>query len=333
MRSAVAICSGHAEGPAANFWDAGQPTTIGRVERWRARGSVRWRSHGFRRGPQSGSHSDVSSAPPKIPCIEFSPARLQTKVSCHQPGPSRTGPELKCQVHIPSGASRFDLTFVAYVPLADYRWHYQPVRLRLTAATTLAHGPFAPSGFIVSCSSPPLRPDPPVSPAPPDFTSSAYTGGRARRLGLGCERHLPCFGSALPPRVRPPLRREEKQVHIPAESLLPWPSSHNHGVSSSTPDIGFRRDSLSTLLSVRFAAARVIARSPGPIRPGETLLSGRRELCTRAFPREGHPSRESGIATRHPGRTPRPDFHRLEHCRYRLHGYEANTGRDVTQRL
>ncbi len=113
----------------------------GRVERWRARGSVRWRSHGFRRGPQSGSHSDVSSAPPKIPCSEFSPARLQAKVCCHQPGPSRTGPELKCQVHIPSGASRFDLSFVAYVPPADYRWHYQPARLRLTAATTLAHGP------------------------------------------------------------------------------------------------------------------------------------------------------------------------------------------------
>jgi hypothetical protein len=155
---------------------------------------------------------------------------------------------------------------------------------------------------IVSRSSPPLRPDPPVSPAPPDFTSSAYTGGRARRLGLGCERHLPCFGSALPPHVRPPLRREEKQVHIPAESLLPWPSPHNHGVGSSTPDIGFRRDSLSTLLSVRFATARVIACPPGPIRPGETSLSGRRGLCTRAFPREGLPSRESGIATRHPGR-------------------------------
>ena len=108
------------------------PPLEGRVERWRARGSVRWRSHGFRRGPQSGSHSDVSSAPPKIPCIEFSPARLQAKVCCHQPDPSRTDPELKCQVHIPSGASRFDLTFVAYVPPADYRWHYQPARLRLT---------------------------------------------------------------------------------------------------------------------------------------------------------------------------------------------------------
>src|SRR5262249_45139246 len=54
---------------------------------------------------------------------------------------------------------------------------------------------------IVSRSSPPLRPDPPVSPTPPDFTSSAYTGGPARQLGLGCERHLPCFGSVFLPHV------------------------------------------------------------------------------------------------------------------------------------
>src|SRR5438093_15424 len=69
---------------------------------------------------------------------------------------------------------------------------------------------------IVSRSSPPLRPDPPVSPAPPDFTSSAYTGGRARQLGLGCERHLPCFGSVFLPHVPSPLRREENQGPIPA---------------------------------------------------------------------------------------------------------------------
>jgi hypothetical protein len=68
----------------------------------------------------------------------------------------------------------------------------------------------------VSRSSLPLRPDPPVSPAPPDFTSSAYTGGRARQLGLGCERHLPCFGSVLLPHVPSPLRREENQGLIPA---------------------------------------------------------------------------------------------------------------------
>jgi hypothetical protein len=76
-------------------------------------------------------------------------------------------------------------------------------------------------------------------------------------------------------------------------------------------------------LSVRFATARVVARPPGPIRPEETSLSGRRGLYTRAFPQEDHPPHESGVATRHPGWTPRPDFHRLEHCRYRLHSLSA----------
>ena len=35
----------------------------GRVGRWRAGGRVRWQIHGFRRGPQSGSHDHVSRPP------------------------------------------------------------------------------------------------------------------------------------------------------------------------------------------------------------------------------------------------------------------------------
>ena len=61
------------------------------------------------------------------------------------------------------------------------------------------------------------------------------------------------------------------------------------------PGIGFSRVQISDLdasSSVRFATARVVARPPGPIRPGETSLSGRRGLSTRAFPRKG-PPRES----------------------------------------
>src|SRR5262245_9434801 len=37
-----------------------------------------------------------------------------------------------------------------------------------------------------------------------------------RPLGLGCERHLPCFGSMLLPHVPSPLRREENQGLVPA---------------------------------------------------------------------------------------------------------------------
>lgn len=88
---------------------------------------------------------------------------------------------------------------------------------------------------MLSLSSSLLRPDPPVSPAPPDFPSSlVIQEAFARRPGLGCCRDLPCFGSVLRPRVPSPLRREEKQVHIPAATLLPWPSSLLNGVGSST---------------------------------------------------------------------------------------------------
>jgi hypothetical protein len=56
----------------------------GRVERWRAHGRVRWQIPGFRRGPQSGSHGDVSSTLPKIPDVGFSPVRLQAEASFNQ---------------------------------------------------------------------------------------------------------------------------------------------------------------------------------------------------------------------------------------------------------
>ena len=80
----------------------------GWVERWRARCSVRWRSHSFRRGPQSGSHGDISSAP--LRCRASSVPQHGAKPRCvaiSQALPARA-PKLKCQVHIPSGASRFD---------------------------------------------------------------------------------------------------------------------------------------------------------------------------------------------------------------------------------
>jgi hypothetical protein len=43
----------------------------GRVERWRAHGSVRWLVPGFRRGPQSGSHGAVSNAPLRFRTVTF----------------------------------------------------------------------------------------------------------------------------------------------------------------------------------------------------------------------------------------------------------------------
>ena len=68
------------------------------------------------------------------------------------------------------------------------------------------------------------------------------------------------------------------------------------------PGIGFSRVPISTLravcASLRPAWSLVLLDRS---RAGETSLSGRRGLSTRAFPRKGHPPRESGITTRHPG--------------------------------
>jgi hypothetical protein len=142
----------------------------GRVERWRAHGSVRWLVPGFRRGPQSGSHGAVSNAPPKIPYGDFSPVRLQAKACCHQPCPSRRATEVKHQVCLPSGTSRFDMTFVAYVPPADSAG---PVRYR-PASGSLSSDHLGPRALrservVMSLPSSLIRPDPSVSTTPPDF--------------------------------------------------------------------------------------------------------------------------------------------------------------------
>ena len=174
-------------------WTLAQRIGRGRVERWRADGRVRWRIHGFRRGPQSGSHGDVSSAPPKMPYIEFSPARLQAKACCHQPCPSHTAPELKCQVRIPSGTSRFDMTFVACPSCG--------LPLALSASPPQAHrrdhlGPRAlcSERVMVSRSSLPLRPDPPVSTTPPDFPSSVIQEALPDNLVWAASDTFPALG-------------------------------------------------------------------------------------------------------------------------------------------
>ena len=110
---------------------------------------------------------------------------------------------------------------------------------------------------LLSLSSSLLRPDPPLSTAPPDFPSSlVIQEAFARRPGLGCCRDLPCFGSVLRPRVPSPLRREEKQVPIPAATLLPWPSSLLNGVGSSTIPASASAGSSSRRFKQWFASLR-----------------------------------------------------------------------------
>jgi hypothetical protein len=91
-------------------------------------------------------------------------------VCCHQPCPSPKASELKRQVRIPSGTSRFDMAFVAYVPPADSAGPYPvPARLRLTQQRPpWPTGPLLRKGYVVP-SLHAIRPDPPVSTAPPDF--------------------------------------------------------------------------------------------------------------------------------------------------------------------
>jgi len=92
---------------------------------------------------------------------------------------------------------------------------------RATPATTSPHGPFAPEGFWC-----PLHPRFPARSARLGRTAGlpkdiGIPGGRARRLGLGCGRALPCFESALRPHVPSPLRREENQGPHPRSDPAP----------------------------------------------------------------------------------------------------------------
>ena len=155
--------------------EASQNSRARRVERWRAHGRVRWHIHGFRRGPQSGSPGDVSSALPKIPDVEFSPVRLQAEACLHQPCPARDATEVKRQVRIPSGAPWFGMAFVAGVPPADSAGPCPvPSPPRAQPATTSTHGSVAPGRL---CCPPPPRYHDPMRGSrttPPDFPGIAW---------------------------------------------------------------------------------------------------------------------------------------------------------------
>jgi hypothetical protein len=118
---------------------------------------------------------------------------------------------------MPSVALQFDVVFVASTPSCVTRLAFSTSPPRALPNNHLGPRALCSERVIVSPSSPLIRPDPPVSSAPPDFPSSlVIQAAFARRSGLGCRRDLPCFGSALLPHVPSPLRREESQGPIPA---------------------------------------------------------------------------------------------------------------------
>jgi hypothetical protein len=215
--------------------------------------------------------------------------------------------ELKCQVRIPSGTSRFDMAFVAYVPPADSAGPDPvPARLRLTQQRPPGPtGPLLRKGYVVP-SLHAIRPDPPVSTAPPDFPSTlVIQEASPDDLVWAAIEAFPALGQRSVHACRHLyVGRRSRSISpmSPCSRRLPHQANESAPPQSRPRLLSGGRFDAST--SVRLATARAVARPPGPIRPGETSLSGRRGLSTRAFPREGRPPRESDIATRHPGRTP-----------------------------
>jgi hypothetical protein len=94
--------------------------------------------------------------------------RLQVEARLRQPCPSRRAAEVKRQVCIPSVAPRFGMPFVACAPSCGFCRRYQPARLEPLQRPPRPTGPLLRRGCIVP-SIHAMRPDPPVSTAPPDF--------------------------------------------------------------------------------------------------------------------------------------------------------------------
>ena len=123
----------------------------------------------------------------------------------------------------------------------------------------------------------------------------------AMRSRLGCHQEVPCFGSAILPYVPSPIRREEDSgvlSQIFPDSHRPSPELDRVG-SSSCLDTGFCRGGVTTLQSSLHATARMVARPPVSVRPGDSSPAAE-DFYARAFPKKGHPFLESGITTRHP---------------------------------
>ncbi len=155
---------------------------------------------------------------------------------------------------------------------------YPPAYLRLAISTSPASGRFrdhlnprvlCSERVLLSLPSTLLRPDPPVSATPPDFPGSLVIQKVfALRPDMGCRRDLPCFTAVLLPCVPPPLRREEDWVHtrfFPSPKDFPEKSTgrllHLLQLASCAGVV------LSTLQCSLDAAARMVARSPVPVRP------------------------------------------------------------------
>ena len=289
-----------------------------RVERWRAHGRVRWHIHGFRRGPQSGSPGDVSSALPKIPDVEFSPVRLQAEACLHQPCPAHRATEVKRQVRIPSGTPWFDMAFVACVPPADSAGPFRyPARLGLTQQRPpRPTGPSLREGYVVlpllatmtRCAdlddSPGLPRDRLVIPGalPDDLVWAAIeTVPTLSHSPLSACQCL--YAGGIDGCTGPD----------PSPSSSPSPSKGGLGSLIPCPWL-FDRPVFRRISSLR---SRSGPQSCSPLDQAHPLR-GSRDFYTRAFLTAGHPTAKSGITTQLSGLLLRRNLHPLGKCCYGL---------------
>src|SRR5215831_5873422 len=149
---------------------------------------------------------------------------------------------------------------------------------------------------MLSLPSSPLRPDPPVSPAPTDFAAPRrlYRGPSLGGSARGDPRDLPCFGCRLSSiavlyprretaRLLPPHCFGERIGHRANQKRLasPFPT-----VSLEHPEgllVGWCHGAIGSLL---LRPSKLLA-PPLSDRPRCPSASGRRDLYTRACPQQG----------------------------------------------
>ena len=162
-------------------------------------------------------------------------------------------------------------------------------------------------GVLVSPPSSLLRPDPPDSVAPPDFPRSVVIpAALPDDLVWAAAESFPALGQSSVHACHHLYAGRRDRGHIPTQPLHPGPSSEPNGVGSSiAPDIGFRRAKVSALRPVFALCYGPRACSPSGTDPTSRARAlGPPRTFTRASSRGGRPLRESGSATRHPGRIP-----------------------------
>ena len=196
------------------------------------------------------------------------------------------------------------MTFVACDPLADSAG----VISQPTAGHNSNHldpRALGSERVIMSLPSPLLRPDAPVSTTPPDFPSSlVIQEALPDDLVWAVADTFPALGQYSFHACRhlyAGRRSRSLSPMSPCSHRLPQQSSESAPPPPPTSaSVGVHFSTLSVFASLRPTwLLALLDRSDL-----ETGLSGRRGPSTRAFPQGGHPPRESGIATRHPGRTP-----------------------------